>query len=491
MDNKTSASSICQRMFHITMACLAIAMIPALSGCGGGSSAGMTNTNPPPPSPTAVQVNMGDSPADWMLGFSMNISSMTLTGSNGNVTVVSTATPMEMTHLMGSMQPLAMVNAPMGSYTGATVTIGSATVTYIKPGTTTVTQQTIQGPINGTVTFSSPVTVGSTPMAMNFDLNLASSVTGTAGSLMMNPVFAMTSGQQGSGNAADYSDGGIQEMMGSISGVSGSSFTMTSPQSSGTFTFATNASTTFSGVASTMSGMSSGMLVLVDATLQSDGSLLATNVQSMIGSGGMMGSGMVATMSSNSLSLVMQNGVGNGMMASYFGDGATVNLSANTTYAINNDGIGLSGLPFTPVFNASHVYVGQNVMPISSGGMMGASGGMMGGSGGMMGGGVMSGMSLVGTIPASELVLMPQGLSGTSSMALTSGAAATFTLALPSDSAFTSLTGATSITVYQQTGTILEGGSTIASGTAINVFGLLFNDGGQWKMVAVRIGANN
>lgn len=465
------------------MACLAIALIPALSGCSGGSSASMTGTNPTPAATTAVQVNMGDSPADWMLGFSMNISSMTLTGSNGNATVVSTSTPMEMTHLMGSMQPLAMVNAPQGSYTGATVTIGSATVTYIKPGTTTVTQQTIQGPMTGTVTFSSPVTVGSTPMAINFDLNLASSVTGTAGSLAMNPVFEMTFGQQGSGNAADYADGGIDEMMGSISSVSGGSFTMTSPQSAGTFTFATNSSTAFSGAASAMSGMSSGMLVLVDATLQSDGSLMATNVQSMIGSGGMMGGGIITTASSNSLSLVMQNGVGNGMMSSYFGDGATVNLSANTIYAMNKDGIDMSGLPFTPTFDANHIYPGQSVMPISTGGMMGS-------SGGMMGGGMMSGTSLAGTITASELLLMPQGLTGTSSTALTSGAAASFTLTLPSDSAFTSLTTAASVTVYQQAGTIMEGGSTIASGTAMHAFGLLFNDNGQWKMVAMRMGAN-
>ena len=459
-----------------------MALIPALSGCGGGSNSGTSPTTTSTAN-TAVQVNMGDAPADWMLGFSMNISSMTLTSNNGSTTVVSTATPMEMTRLMGSMQPLAMVNAPQGSYTGATVTIGSATVTYMDPSTKTVKQETLAGPMTGNVTFSSPVTVGSTPMAMNFDLNLASSVTGTAGSLTMNPAFEMTSGQQGSGNAADYADGGISEMMGSISSVSSGSFTMTSPQSAGTFTFATNSSTAFSGVASAMSGMSSGMLVLVDAMLQSDGSLMATNVQSMIGSGGMMGGGIITTASATSLSLVMQNGVGNGMMSSYFGDGATVNLSAGTTYVMNKDGIDMSGLPFTPAFGANSIYPGQSVMPISSGGMMGS-------SGGMMGGGMMSGTSLAGTITASELVLMPQGLAGTSSTALTSGATGYFTMTLPSDSAFTSLTGATTVTVYEQAGTIMEGGSTIASGTAMHAFGLLFNDGGQWKMVAMRIGAN-
>ena len=476
--NRFSSFAACMTFLGLGCALL------LLTSCGGGGMASTTGTTPVTPATTAVQVNMGDSPADWMLAFSMNISSMTLTGSNGNATVVSTSTPMEMMHLMGSMQPLAMVNAPQGSYSGATVTIGSATVTYVDPTTKTVTQQTMQGPVTGNVTFSSPITVGSTPMAMSFDLDLASSITqGSNGSLMMNPVIHVTSGAQGSGNPMDYADGGISEMMGSISGVSGSSFTMTSMQAFGAFTFATNSSTVFDGT--TMGGMGNGMLVMVDATLQSDGSLLATKVQSMMGSGGMMGGGIITAETGQpptSLTLVMQNGVGTGMMASYFAEGVTVSLSSSTTFEMNEDGMSMSGLPFTPVFDASHLFVGQSVMPISSGGMMSGSGGM--------GGGMMGGTSMAGSITASNVALMPQGITGTAAISLTGGTASSFTMTLPSDSAFTSLTGATSVTVFQQASTIMEGGSTIASGTAMHTFGLLFYDGGQWKMVAMRMGAN-
>ena len=49
----------------------------------------------------------------------------------------------------------------------------------------------------------------------------------------------------------------------------------------------------------------------------------------------------------------------------------------------------MSGLPFTPVFDGSHMYVGQSLMPVSSSGMM---------SGGMMGGGSMA---------ATEIELQP------------------------------------------------------------------------------------
>ena len=473
-----------QTAFRITSAALAIILIPALSGCGGGSGAAPTGTNPSPTpaAKTAVQVNMGDSPADWMLAFSMNITSMSLTGSNGSATVVSTSTPMEMMHLMGTMQPLAMINAPQGNYTGASVTIGSATVMYMDPTTKAPVQATIPGPITGTVTFSSPITVGSTPMAMGFDLDLASSVTaGSNGSLSMNPVFHVTSGTQGSVNPMDFEDGGIQRMMGSVSSVSGNSFTMSSMQAAQNFTFATNSSTVFDGT--TMSSMSNGMGVMVDAILQSDGSLLATHVQSMMGSGGVMGGGMITAVTGQpptSLTMVMQNGAGTGMMSSYFADGATIDLSGSTTYEIDDDAMDMSGIPFTPVFDAGHIYAGQSVMPISSSGMM--SGGM---GGGMMGGGAMG-----GTITADEVALEPQGLTGTASVSISSGTPSSFTLTLPSQCAFTTLTGATSVTVYQQSKTFMSGTSPIASGTAMHAFGLLFYDGGQWKMVAARIGAN-
>ena len=56
--------------------------------------------------------------------------------------------------------------------------------------------------MTASITFNSPMTLGSTPMALGFDLDLASSVaTDASGNLTMNPVFHFSSGMQGSGNA--------------------------------------------------------------------------------------------------------------------------------------------------------------------------------------------------------------------------------------------------------------------------------------------------
>jgi len=81
-------------------------------------------------------------------------------------------------------------------------------------------------------------------------------------------------------------------------------------------------------------------------------------------------------------------------------------------------------------------------------------------------------------------------LGGTTATAVASGSTTSFMLTVASDSAFSTLTGATNVTVFQQAQTTVAGTSPIASGAPIRAFWLLFLDAGQWKMVDSRIGAN-
>ena len=469
------------RYFSFSLLGLAILgmSLPALqflTGCSSGSASGTIT----PAAKTAVLVNMGDAPADWMLGFTMNVTSMALNGANGSTTIVSSTTPIEMTHLMGTMQPLAMMQVPQGTYTSATITIGSANMMYIDQTSKLPTQASIAGPMTATVNFNTPVTIGSTPMSLNFDLDLGASVMSNGGTFSMNPMFTMGMGTQTATGPMDFANGGIYQMMGSVTGVSGSDFTMTSMQAGSSLTFATNGSTVFTDTS--MNSMANGMMVMVDATLQPDGSLMADAVTEMGGNGGVMGGGIIAVVNgqpATSLNLIMQDGIGAGMMATFFSNGITINLNGSTSYQIDSDLVEMTGLPFTPAFDANHIYAGQSVMPISTSGMMN----------GGMGGGMMGGMTMAGSMTASDLELEPQSLTGTVSASITSGATTIFTLALPSDSSFTSLTGATSVQVYQQAQTMVNG--TVATGTSAHVFGLLFFDNGQWKMVAARIAAVN
>lgn len=77
---------------------------------------------------------------------------------------------------------------------------------------------------------------------------------------------------------------------------------------------------------------------------------------------------------------------------------------------------------------------------------------------------------------------------GRSVCGATGGRGHIFTMTLPSDSAFRAVTGTSNVTVYQQSGTTIPGGNSIAGGTTIHALGLLFLDAGKWKMVASRMG---
>ena len=64
---------------------------------------------------------------------------------------------------------------------------------------------------------------------------------------------------------------------------------------------------------------------------------------------------------------------------------------------------------------------------------------------------------------------------------------ATFMLTVAADSAFTTLTGSTTVTVFQQPGTELWGMTTITNGSTVHARGLLFLDAGTYKLVAGRM----
>ena len=455
---------------------LVSSLFVALTACGDGGSS--TNPPTPPANSTTVQVNLGDGPADLMLAFSMNISSLNLMTTSGSVPVISASTPVEMIHRLGTMDPLAMVSVPQGNYTGATITIASCSITYLDPNSTTKTplQKTIQGPITAAIPFASAVTVGTTPLAFNFDLDLENSVTmDNTGKFQLSPQFHTAVGPQGAGNGNGARNGGMQQMMGVVSNVSSNSFSITPLQATNTFTFMVNAQTQFQGNVTAMNMVRTGMGVLVTAALQPDGTLLATRVRSKMNAGGIMGGGIITNVvgqPATQLSIVMQNGAGASVMTSYLSQILTVNLTPDTEYEIDSDRVTLTGLPFTPVFNASNIYAGQSVLPTSE-----STGITVSGTSG----------TTAGTITASNVRLQEQGFRGTTDKDITPASSGSFVLTLMPGCAFTTLTGAKTILVYQQTTTNVQDNTAIPAGATLRVHGLLFNNGGQWTLIASTI----
>ncbi len=465
-----------------TLLALALATVGSV-GCGSGSGSG-TGTPPvtPPAASTAVLVNMGDTPSDSVLECAVTISAMSFTNTSGTSVPVTIASPMtmELAHLGGTVAPLMMQSIPQGTYNAMSITLSSATVTSMTSSHSQA-QQVFSTPMTVSIPLSTPLTVGSNAMVMNLDLNLATSVgTGSGGAITFTPAFD-ASAETATGNAAATPEqGGMMQVVGNVTGMSGSTFTMGTLQGM-SMSFTAGSNTEYQGMngqtISNMGMMSSGQIMTVNATLQPGGTWTANSVTAMMGSGGVMPIGMItATAGSPVTQITMfpDNGIGAGMMASLLANGMTVNLGGSATYGIDDVGVSMSGLSITPQFDASHMAAGQNIAAAGSGAMSSGSG--------MMGGG---GFMNMGSMTAAGIELEPQGLSGTVASASGSG----FTLSLPSDSAFTLLTGATSVTVYQTSQTQLNGLTAAANGQNVAVYGYLFHNAGSYNFVAMQITA--
>lgn len=467
----------------ITMAALVAALAV---GCGG-SGTTQPSYDQPLPGTTSVQVNLGDAPADWLLAFSMQISSMTLNHTSlGAISVSNAAAPVELISRLGTMEPIAIRSVYQGTYSGASMTIASCTFSYLDPITKKLQQKTLDGPFNVTIPFSSNVVVDTTPLAFNFDLDLLHSLSGDTGSAFkFTPQFhfsvasSSTSGSgSGSGNAMNARHGGMYQMMGVLaSAPTSGEFSLQSLESMNTYTIRVNEQTRYQGKVDGVAQLAKGMGVLVTASLQSDGSLLASRIRATMSAAGAMGGGViieVSGMPATQLTLVMQNGAGASINTDYLSKTLTVNLTESTTYEIDSDRVDLRGLPFEPLFDASNIHAGQSVLPLSEDGITA----------------ITSCDPTCGSMTASTVRLRERGFRGTTDVDVVPGATTSFVLKLPDNCAFTTLTGATEVLIYQQAATNVEDQTTITGGTTLRVHGLPFKVGTQWVLVASTISSN-
>jgi hypothetical protein len=460
------------------IALLAAALL--LSACGGGGSGSSAMVNTPPattqPSTTTVQINLGDDPADRLVAASVTVNSVSLMNASGaSVAVMSTPRPMEMMRLMGTVAPLALAGVPPGTYTGATMTFGAATVTFVDASTGLPVQRTVSGPMTTTVMFGSPLVVGTAPMVVNLDMDMAASIgIDVVGNVSMTPSLHEFHNPAVTGSA-DPEDGGMHGLTGMVGSVGGNTFTLTMMQGIAGVSMASVAGTQYAGM-SGMGTMNGGVLVTADAAMLPDGSWMANRVQLRMASGGAMAAGVVTSLIGTPLTqlvLVMHDGIGAGMTETNLAGTTTINVADTTTFSIDSRDVDLTGLPFTPRFDRATVARGQRIETASAGRMM-QSGGMQG----MMGG---------STLAATSINLGQQGLRGAVSGYAQTGSQATFTLTVPADSAFAKLTGATTVAVYQQAGTKLRGLPNISNGSVVQVRGLLFLDSGVFRLVAGRV----
>jgi hypothetical protein len=447
-----------------------LAMLIALaSGCGGGGSSLAPNPTPTPGGVGAnsAQVRFGDAPADSVIAFEVSVSSLSLTPAAGG-TPVSVAVPagnrIELTHASGKFEPFMTGNLPQGTFSAANLTLANSELTFL---TGTGTAVHINGPASSSITvpLSPNLTIGSSPLVLNIDVNVGASITTAAGVVngiaFTSSSFNITAKAPGvAGNQQD-DDGEIEDVQGTVTAVNGSSFTFKVGQTGSSMTFNTDGTTQFKdGVTSVASLLN--QVVTVEGFTRADGSLFAKEIEGLESNTGAEVEGLITAISGTTLTVNAHDGIGNGFDDTKIGASFSVNiagLNASKFRVKAGNGFG-GGLPSaTFPFDATTIHQGQRIEVDTNAAVPPAS----------------------GAISPDKINLQQQGVSGVVANAATN----TFDINLATDSALRTISGQTVVHVTKNAST--DSRVAVANGGSVQVRGLLFWNGTSWQMIARRI----
>jgi hypothetical protein len=463
-------------VLKITYTVLSLALLFGAQGCANYSSSTMASSpNPVAAAGSVTQFRIGDGPADRVTSFEVNIGPMTLMPSSGSpISVLSAPQRVELSHLSATTIPVAVVNVPAGSYSAVSLTLSNPEITFIN----SLGQiMKIEPAVNQTIAVNfNPILTLNASLVISLDLNLENALTfdaqgnvtgvnltATAFTVAIQPVGADENNQQ-------EDNGKIEDVTGTVTSVTGNSFTMTLGTTGISLTFSTDSNTEFKDGA-TLTSLTN-MIVKVEGLTRADGTLYAKEVEGAANDSGMLAEGLITNVSgtpATQINLLTQNGDGSGMDDSKIGTPLTVDVS-NAEYDVAIETIDTSTLGVLPSppnfpFDSTTIHAGQRVEVDSD--------------------------SAIGedSAKAKRARLEPQGLRGTVSglPSPTSSGPAMFTLTIPSDSAFAMTSGQAKVQVLWQAGTDLRNLNSVSNGQTVEVRGLVFFTGNAFNMVARRI----
>jgi len=439
-----------KRVFLFTLLSVVFALL--LTGCGGGNKTNVTTAGA-----GNATIQTGDAVNDQIAKFELNISSITLTGVSPTATtgnLLSKPAEVEFTHQAGTFEPLTLANVPQGTYNGATISITGAEIVVIN-GTTPTKVPANLSSNTVTVTFAN-ITVGASPLFINFDLDLANSVTLNGPPITaatVTPKFNVTSTTTPpAGNEAneDHDNGEMDDVHGSVKSITAPNFTITT--NSTDITFATDSNTRFKDGLTQLSDLKVGDIVEVDGITKADGTHLATKVEREEGQNGEEVEGLISALDNplTKITVIHQEdstGSSNSPVT------VDIGVNSGTVFSVRTDKLNITA----PAFDATHIGKGQRIEADSS--------------------------TNAAPLLATKVKLREQALIGTvaASPAPTSSG---FTLTLSPTSAFATLSGATSIPVTFANNATLK--TTPTAGATIRVRGLVFFNAGAYSIIAVR-----
>jgi Domain of unknown function (DUF4382) len=359
-----------EMLLKLALLPLSLAVLVA-AGC----SSSMTSTA------TQSSASMGpaflvgtDAPMASVVSFQVQIDSVELTGSGGNTGNLVTGTPtVDFARFNGLQTLVDMNDVQNGTYTGVTITLGSASLSYLDtanspPTITTLTSSTTpalklsQSTLN--ITLNKPLMIqhGTQPVGLRMDFDLAQSIAvDSNGNItgVVNPTIDLrTIARTDTWAHIDYLVGGVVTLPSS----GGTSFVIQGPHGE-PFTVDTSASTHW-GDSASLSTLNTKDIVQVSGQLDPADQTLDADEVAILSDSNFYASGQItyvtpATGAASSFDLYTRALEPSGIDPSVISLGqiAQVNLTGSEKYYIYS-----MDNPFTQfVFNANSLVAGQDV----------------------------------------------------------------------------------------------------------------------------------
>ena len=480
------------RLAYSTLILTAMAVVT--TGCGSSSAA----KTPPLSGNTNVTVMVTSTSNDQLTDFDFDFQGITLTSQSGKTVTLLSALPQglsaaasEFMHINGTAEPLVTASIPQDVYTAATVTVFGGQFVCIYYGSIEgelgIDTSTYNAGLTGsavTVNLASPITVTGASMGLAFDLQVAQSATysacvnpdGTGSAFSITPTFNLTP-LAIAASPTNATNGKVMGLDGQISalGTTGNSFTLTLSAFGVTRTLAisSDGTTAYQGIGG-FSALAVGTLMDMDGAVQPDGSLLATRiaVEDPSAADEFRGPLLMVTPSASAVLLHLREQQGNDLPG--YIDGSQVFDYSSATFQISGQLANLSTLPFVPSFSASNMVPGQEVYLTNAS------------------------YPLSGYPVVTTMTLMPQIIDGTVTASTQSGSFTDYTVSLAAYDLFPLLAvqpGQTAvennpsqIEVYVDSNTqLLNTTSTLAEGSTLRFYGIVFNDGGTLRMDCAQV----
>jgi hypothetical protein len=200
----------------------------ALSSCGGGSS----TTGSSAQSQASIYVVGTDAPLPSVVSCEVTVTGIALNNGTTSVSVLAQPQVVDFAQLSGLHQLLDLTAVPIGTYTGATITISSPVIGFIDTSVSPPAISTINGTLTQTsvpVNFAQPVMVSNADLfglRMEFDLRQSLQTDGNGQVTgVVNPVFEVALR-----NSTD-AQVSIDDFLGGVVGVTGdNTFTIQGPK---------------------------------------------------------------------------------------------------------------------------------------------------------------------------------------------------------------------------------------------------------------------